>query len=283
MTYSLNKVYEVVGISKQAVHQWIKRQKRFEEQVEQLLVEVDELRGQHPGCGLEKMYWTLQPDFIGRDRFIALLSQLGYQLKKKRNHRRTTRSVKQRYPNRIRGLVLDAPGIVWQSDITYIQVGQRFYYAVFIIDVYTKIIVGYEVSDHLRASANVKALKKAIRKYGWPKYHHSDHGSQYGYKLYIELLLYYQILISRAETAPDNAYAERINRTIKEEYLDHWQPKDFTQLKRMTAKAVKHYNQQRQHNSLGKFSPVEFAQYWTTLIPEQRPKETIFNDQLLTK
>lgn len=283
MSYSLNNLYEVVGISKQAVYQYKKRNERFEQQVRILLLEVDELRAQHPGCGLEKMYWALQPDFLGRDRFVNLLSNLGYQIKKKRNYPRTTRSVKQYYTNQIRGLTLDAPHLVWQSDITYIPVGQQFFYAIFIIDVYSKLIVGFEVSDHMRASANVKALKKAIGVHGPPHYHHSDHGSQYGYKEYLKLLKVNNIQISRAESAPDNAYAERINRTIKEEYIDHWKPKDLKALRKMTIKAVNHYNKLRPHNRLKRKSPIQFILYWKALSKEQRPLETIFDNLFLTK
>ena len=68
---------------------------------------------------------------------------------------------------------------VWQTDITYYQIGDRFFYIVFIIDVYTRQILGYSASNHMRAEANVKALKMAIRNCnGVTKgiIHHSDHG-----------------------------------------------------------------------------------------------------------
>ena len=247
----------------------------FSQKLDQLLLEVEDLRQVHPGCGLEKLYYTLRPDFIGRDRFIAHLQELGYGVKKQRNYRITTKSGPIRYPNKIKGLIIDAPMQIWQSDITYIRLQSRFYYAVFLLDVYTKIIVGHRVSDHLRASANLKALQQALAKYGAPKYHHSDAGSQYGYKLYLELLKANKVEISMGEKAQDNAFAERIHRTIKEEYLDYWYPKDFRQLKRYTAKAVRHYNEKRLHNNLDRKTPFNFAQYWAKLNENQRPKLVI--------
>ncbi|MGM0934980.1 MAG: DDE-type integrase/transposase/recombinase, partial [Bacteroidota bacterium] len=108
----------------------------------------------HPGCGVEKMYYTLKPGFIGRDRFVETFIQLGYRLKRKKNYRRTTIAGKIYYPNKIKGLEINTPSVVWQSDITYYRVGDKFYYAVFIIDVYTKKVVGYRVSDHMRGTAN---------------------------------------------------------------------------------------------------------------------------------
>ena len=78
-----------------------------------------------------------------------------------------------------------APSMICQSDITYIYVGERFYYAVFIIDVYTKKIIGHQLSNHMRANANVKAMQKALENNEAPMIHHSDRGSQYIYNEYI--------------------------------------------------------------------------------------------------
>ncbi|NJW55663.1 IS3 family transposase, partial [Salinimicrobium sp. CDJ15-91] len=99
-----------------------------------LMSEADDIRRDHPGCGVEKMYYTLKPDFIGRDRFVETFMQLGYRLKRKKNYRRTTIAGKIYYPNKIKGIEINAPSVVWQSDITYYKVGDKFYYAVFIID-----------------------------------------------------------------------------------------------------------------------------------------------------
>ena len=144
----MNELCKVIGISKQAVDQYQKRQLIFDSKVNNLLVEAEILRKEHPGCGVEKMYNTLKPDFIGRDRFTDLFMGLGFRLKKKRNYRRTTYASSIYYPNLIKGMRVYAPSMVWQSDITYIYVEDKFYYAVFIIDVYTKRIVGYKVSSY---------------------------------------------------------------------------------------------------------------------------------------
>ena len=275
----MNQLYEGIGISKQAVHQYARRQAMFDRQLMELMSEADDIRRDHPGCGVEKMYYTLKPDFIGRDRFVETFMQLGYRLKRKKNYRRTTIAGNIHYPNQIKGLEINAPSLVWQSDITYYRIGDRFYYAVFIIDVYTKKIVGYEVSDHMRGTANVKALKMALKENKAPKIHHSDRGSQYIYKSYTDLLESNTTTISMALSAQDNAYAERINRTIKEEYLDHWKPQTFSQLKSQVKKAVNNYNNKRSHNHLEKRNPKEFINYWSTLKTEDRPIITIFDNE----
>lgn len=276
----MNKLYKTIGVSKQAVYQYAKRQLIFDANVSNLVTEAEELRYEHPGCGVEKMYDTLKPDFIGRDRFVDTMMDLGFRVKRRRNYKRTTISSKIYYPNLIKGMEVNRPSQIWQSDITYIPVGGKHYYAVFIIDVYTKKIVGYQVSDHMRATANVQALQMALSKHPPPEVHHSDRGSQYIYKDYISLLKKQGSQISMALSAQDNAYAERINRTIKEEYIDHWKPKTFSELKRFVKKAVIQYNVRRPHNNLEKRSPIEFEKQWSTMKDNNKPKLTIFNNEI---
>lgn len=276
----MNKLYKTIGVSKQAVYQYAKRQHIFDNKLSNLMTEAEELRYEHPGCGVEKMYDTLKPDFIGRDRFVDTMMELGFRVKRKKNYKRTTIASKIYYPNLIKGMEVNRPSQIWQSDITYIPIGGKHYYAVFIIDVYTKKIVGYQVSDHMRATANVQALQMALSKHPPPEVHHSDRGSQYIYKDYISLLKKQGSQISMALSAQDNAYAERINRTIKEEYIDHWKPKTFSELKRLVKRAVIQYNNIRPHNNLEKRSPIEFENLWSTTKDINKPKITIFNNEI---
>ena len=276
--YSMNQLYKNIGISKQAIAQNEVRQNCFDVQLIQLMNEVEELRRDHPGCGLEKMYFSLNPSFLGRDKFIELFTSLGFRLAKKLNYKRTTYSSPSNYPNLIKGMEVKAPSIIWQTDITYFEVGDRFYYGVFIIDVYTKIIVGYQVSDNMRATANIKALKAAIKDYTAPKIHHSDRGSQYTCNDYIELLKEHKCKISMAQSAQDNAYAERINNTIKNEYLIYWKQTTFEQLKIQVDKAVYQYNNNRIHNNLRRETPIGFYNNWMSNKRNRNTTMTIYNN-----
>lgn len=109
MNYPMNQLYKVVGISKQAVSQHSKRQDVFNNKVLDLMAEAEDLRKEHPGCGVEKMYNVLRPDFIGRDRFVELFMDLGFRLKRKKNYRRTTYASNIFYPNLIKGLKVNKP------------------------------------------------------------------------------------------------------------------------------------------------------------------------------
>jgi putative transposase len=74
----MNSLYSAVGISKQAVHKHKQGETLFCTRLDALIIEADVLRGEHPGCGVEKMYYTLKPNWLGRDRFIEVMKELGY-------------------------------------------------------------------------------------------------------------------------------------------------------------------------------------------------------------
>lgn len=274
--FSLNSLYRVVGITKQAVFKHQKAQLVFDFKLMNLLVEVDELRHEHPGCGVEKMYDTLKPDFLGRDQFIEVFMELGYRVKRNKNYVRTTMPTHLRYPNLIEGKYVTGPNQVWQSDITYFYLNGRFYYIVFIIDVYSKKIMGHKVSDNMRADANIQALKIALREKGengQELIHHSDRGSQYVEKRYLKLLSDNNIKVSMGKKAQENAYAERINGTIKNEYLKRWNIKDFKSLRSRVRRAITHYNEKRIHRNLpNKQSPLTFEKNFLSLSKSDRPR-----------
>ena len=277
----MNSLYKVIGVSKQSVYQSRKRQERFDIELNELAEQVDLIRAEHPGCGVEKMYHSLKPQTMGRDKFCEIFLSLGYRVKKIKNYRKTTIPVWFNYPNLIEGMQIIRPYQVVQSDITYFNVDGRFYYLVFIVDVYTREILGYNVGDNMRAGCNVKALKMALSKIPVEErssmIHHSDRGSQYGSKEYIDLLKANCISISMGEIAQDNAFAERVNGTIKNEYLSLWHIPDFKTLKRRTVKAVNNYNHKRLHLGLNnKYSPIDFKKKVLCLRTQERPKVIIY-------
>lgn len=256
-------MYRALGVNKQAVHQNLKRQKKRLKQILVWETLVQKAREKHPGCGLDKLYWTIQPEGIGRDRFIDLFQQMGYGVVAPRNRTRTTYSVACEYENLIEGMLVDNINQVLQSDITYFWLNGEFYYIIFLIDVYSKRVVGHQISPHLRASANVRALEQVIKLRGAKNLlatiHHSDHGSQYTSKEYTVVLKKLGCHISMGTKGQENAYAERINGTIKNEYLKYWTFNNFLMLKRKLNKAVYHYNHYRIHQHLpNKETPIQF-------------------------
>ena len=72
MTCSLNQLYSVIGVSKQSVYQAKQRQLAFDRELSELIELAHKLKEKHPGCGVEKMYYTLKPTMMGRDRFCEI-------------------------------------------------------------------------------------------------------------------------------------------------------------------------------------------------------------------
>ncbi len=276
----MSAVYAMAGVSKQAHHQYQLADRNRGSLVNSVIPEVDQLRRGHPGCGLEKLYWILQPQGLGRDKFISIFQSLGYGVKKRKNYHRTTIPTHIKFPNLITGMLLDGVDQLWQSDITYYLVGNKYYYITLIIDAYSKQIKGHAVSGHMRAEANIKALKMAFaNSVGDLKglIHHSDRGSQYVDKGYQGLLKQKGIHISMGLQAQDNAYAERINGTIKNEYLAYRTIETFAQLKKQVKRDVKHYNEKRPHNHLPQRKPPrQFAKELVGLSDQDRPAVIVY-------
>lgn len=279
----MNSIYKVIGISKQANYQYNKRTESYEKEVSDLVVQADALREEHPGCGVEKMYYKLNPKSMGRDQFIDVFMKLGYRVYYPKNYTKTTIPGHLKFPNLIEGMAVYKPNQVWQTDITYFLLNDKFYYLTFILDVYTRKIIGYTASKNLRAEANIIALKQALKTSNkFPikdLIHHSDLGSQYTSNDYLSILYKNNINVSMGVKGQDNAYAERVNGIIKNEYLKKWSIKDFKDLKRKLTKAVSHYNTKRLHRSLPKMeTPVGFEKKYLSLPNQERPTVIIYAD-----
>ena len=273
----MKDLYSIEGISKQSHHKAVCRKQWLEEVEQTIISSVESLREDHPRMGAKKLYRLLQPDGIGRDRFIQLLMNNGYRTTRVRNYTRTTYAGKYHYPNLISGKVLTGVNQLWVSDITFIWVGQRWHYLTFITDVYSRKIVGYAVDKHLHAQANIRALKMALKNTKCESLkgliHHSDRGSQYIHKEYLKMLKERGIEVSMGNKAWENAHAERINGIIKNEYLNPMQIKDFGDLKRKVKKVVSLYNKERPHGTLlNQLSPEKYECYVQQLAAEQQPQ-----------
>jgi len=100
-----------------------------------------------------------QGQALFNDRFIEIMMHYGYRLRVHGNYSKTTYPGKVHYPNMIPGMLLWDKNLLWQSDITYYRIADTFYYLIFIIDAYTKRILGYSAADHMRATANLTACR----------------------------------------------------------------------------------------------------------------------------
>lgn len=276
----MKTLYLSQGISKQAHWESIKRLAIEQAKEPCYIGFILDIRELHPGMGVRTIYEQFQPEGIGRDAFISLGIQAGFRLRSIENHQKTTRSVKNhRYINLLEGRRFTDVNQIWVSDIFYFPLCGKHYYVVLLMDVYSRRIIGYSLADNLRAENNLIALNMALTLRGVENYnqglvHHSDRGSQYVSDNYTDLLTDYGIQISMCIDVLENAHCERVNGTIKNDYLNRWNIQSFAELSIRLPMAVENYNN-RLHQNI-KMTPMEFETYVKELSMDKRPILEIF-------
>lgn len=272
------------GISKQAHHDALQRQKREAALLPCYLGFILEVRKIHPGMGLRSIYDNYLPEGIGRDSFIEIGKLGGLMLEERKTpHKTTYSSPFARYQNLTKDKVFTDVNQIWTSDITYFHFKGKFYYIVMIMDVFSRKIIGYSIADNMRAENNINALKMAIKhrnnaNFNFNLIHHSDRGSQYIAEEYVKILQKHQIKISMCNSVYENSHIERLNGTIKNQYLAFWLAKDENQLFLNTKKATQNYNI-RPHTSLNGMSPIQFESLFKELKNKEKFHFSLFFDQ----
>lgn len=235
-----------------------------QEELKQIVHLVRQLRVDHPRMSARDIYSKIMPATVGRDRFEKICYDNGLRVKKKKNFRKTTDSTGViRFPNYLKDLKVTRVNQVFVSDITYFEMGSRFYYLTFIMDLYNREIVGYSASDNMRTeSTTLPALRMAVARRGSDNLKgtiiHSDGGGQYysdDFKSYTKEL---EMVNSMAEEVYENSHAERLNGIIKNNYLYPYGPTNMKELKKMLAKVVLMYNTEKPHSALGKSTPSNY-------------------------
>lgn len=262
----MNKIYKALGISKQAFHQKIERFNYRRLENAQLLLVITDIRKDHPTMGLRDMYYMIRPTNIGRDAFEAFCSRQGLMSKRVRNFQRTTDSSGViRFDNLIINRPLTSINQVWQSDITYFDVAGKFNYLTFIMDAFSRRIIGYSISKRLTTeSTTIPALEMAIKLrtkeeiYFEDVIFHSDGGGQYYDHNFLLLTCTFKIQNSMCKFAWENGKAERFNGVIKNNYLIHRNITTFDLLVKEVDRSVLLYNTQKLHIGLKRKSPVTF-------------------------
>ena len=252
----------MLKISRQAVHQHRRRNSTQQAQALDILPPVRALRQIMPRVGGRKLLNHLPDIRKGRDKFFNILRTHGLLVKRRKRYAVTTNSQHTLpvYANLLgEATVVNAPNRVWVADQTYIRLRQGFCYLSLVTDLYSRKIVGYNVSPTLETSGPLTALRMALATVPDPRglMHHSDRGKQYCSASYTNMLKEHGCRISMtAPRRPDqNATAERVNGILKTEfYLDSI----FHSLeiaRRAIVQSIYIYNNIRLHLSLGMTTP----------------------------
>lgn len=268
----------LLGVSKQAYYKHVDKL-MFKKAQEAFVVEfVKNVRGKDRGIGGNKLWMMYHNRFgaehsVGYNRFYDILERYGLKVRKRKRCVSTTDSKHDLplYPNLVKELIPTRPCQLIVSDITYIPLtreGERqdFCFLSLVTDYYTKEIVGYSVGDTLETKYPLEALEMSLKHYKGKELsgliHHSDRGVQYASYAYTARLKDCKIGISMTESGnpKDNAVAERVNNTIKNEFLKGMEFHGISQVKEAVKAAVDFYNHERPHLSLEGMTPVQAAQ-----------------------
>lgn len=275
-TYRVGRMCGLLGISRQAYYKEDDSKRMAKYASEELAVQfAKEVRAKDPGIGGKKIWHMYMQGLgrqygIGRDRFYAILDGHGMKLRQKRRKPRTTDSRHDlpKYPNLIRDYIPDRPNRLWVSDITYVPIigrhGElRYGFLSVILDGYSEMIKGWSIIGTLETAGPAGALRMALDGIGGRSMegliHHSDRGCQYASGEYTDMLKARGIRISMTESGnpKDNAQAERINNTIKNELLKGKTFRTMEEARAALADAIDFYNYERPHLSLGMLTPAE--------------------------
>ncbi|MET6992100.1 IS3 family transposase [Sediminicola arcticus] len=225
-----------------------------------LMKAMDEYFLEHPYYGAERMTDYLNLDLgyrVNVKRIRRLYKLMGLQAiyRKPRTTIRDPKSYK--YPYLLKDLKIERPDQLWQTDITYIPMLRGFMYMNAIIDVHSRKILNWSISNSMDKEWCIELLEDTIAKYGAPEIHNSDQGSQYTSTQYIDVLKGHNIQISMdgKGRALDNIYIERFWKSIKYEKIYLNPPNGGLDLYQMVREYIEFYNTKRRHTEIGKVPP----------------------------
>lgn len=263
---SLSHCCRLFGISRQAIYKSQDRVKKRLKELSQVKLLVESIRRQMPRIGTRKLYYLLKNELVqlnikmGRDALFDYLRSENLLIRPKKNYTRTTYSNHwlTKHPNMTKEMKPQSIEQVFVSDITYVNTKECTYYLSLVTDAYSRKIMGYALSDDMKAESVAKALKMAIkqRKTNHLLIHHSDRGLQYCSSVYQKVLTDNQMVASMTDgyDCYQNALAERINGILKQEFLIYT-CNTGKELETLIKQSIDTYNNKRPHLSLNLKTP----------------------------
>jgi putative transposase len=229
------------------------------------MAEIDEIHVGNPAYGARKIARQLRNDGedVTRWHVTRLMHEMNVRpccplpsLSAPSKHSR-------KFPYLLHGKVIRFPNQVWSTDITYVQLGGHHMYLTAVIDWASRYIVGWRLSDTMRAEEVVKCAEQAFKAHGTPSIMNSDQGSVFGSDAYVRLLADSHVAQSMDGRARwrDNVLMERWFRTLKSEHLRTHEYSTPAELKSLIVDFVDYYNNRRMHQALGYDTPADW--YYT--------------------
>ncbi len=232
-----------------------------------LMRRIDELHLELPFAGSRLLRDLLRGEGhrIGRKHVRSLMRKMGISAIYRRQNTSRRHPRHPVFPYQLRGLLIDRPNQVWAADITYIPMARGFVYLVAVIDVYSRRILAWRISNSLAADFCVEALEAAIARHGAPELFNSDQGSQFTAADFVRVLQHHRVRISMDGRGAwrDNVFVERLWKSIKYEEVYLHAYESVSEAKVGIGRYVTFYNGRRPHSSLDRRTPD--AVYFTNL------------------
>jgi putative transposase len=272
-SWGVEPICKVLQVAPSTYYAALSRQPSVRRQRDEALqVEIARVHRDNFGVyGVEKVWRQLHREGIqvGRDRVARLMDELDLEgvVRGKRKPITTMTTEVDTRPDDLveRNFTASAPNALWVADLTYVSTWSGFVYVAFVIDVFSRFIVGWRVSRSLQADVALDALEMAI----WRRQrhdltglvHHSDRGSQYTAIRYtdrLEEIGAMRSVGSRGDSY-DNALAENVNGLYKAEVIHRQGPwRSLEHVELATAAWVQWWNERRLHSAIGHIPPAEF-------------------------
>jgi transposase InsO family protein len=268
--HGVQRMCRVIGASRSGYYRWRRQpQSKRQKENEKILMEIKEShKNSRRVYGSPRITKDLQArgTKCSENRVARLMKIHGIIAKAKKKFKATTNSkhnltVAENLLNQ--NFVADKPNTVWVSDITYIPTLEGWLYLIVILDLYSRQVVGWAMSDRLTSGFAVKSLYQAIgrRQPASGCILHSDRGVQYASADFRDVLKAYGFIqsMSRKSNCYDNAVAESFFHTLKTEHVYDYRYKARTEAIQSVFEYIEmFYNRHRRHSALGYRSPVSF-------------------------
>jgi len=220
---------------------------------------IDEQYLKTPFFGSPRMTWWLseQGHAVNRKRVARLMNVMGLQATLPGPHTSRPHPEHRIYPYLLREMEIGAPNQVWCADITYIPMRRGFMYLMAVMDWFSRYVISWDVSNSMESGFCVATLKRALRR-GRPSIFNTDQGSQFTSEEFTGTLSHAQVRISMdgRGRALDNAFIERLWRSVKYEDIYLREYADGHALCAGLRRYFRYYNHERPHSKLDYETPA---------------------------
>ena len=265
--FRVKKMCRVLNISRSGYYEWKRRpmsiRKKRNNELMNYIRKAYALGRKTYGSPRVTRELKYQGIVCGKNRVARLMRTEGIQAKMKRRYKVTTHSRHTRpiVANLLTGKIVNAPDTVWVSDITYIKTYEGWLYLAVVLDIFSRSVVGWSMSERLTDDLTVRALLQALMKRNPHEglIFHSDRGSQYASRRFKTILFSYRIVqsMSGKGNCYDNAYAESFFGTLKTELGYRYESRSVARQHIFEYIEV-FYNRIRRHSALNYVSPLEY-------------------------